>query len=88
VRLRQLLAGNQDLARRVESLEKRAGSQDAHLRALSEAFRGLVETKPPATKRKRIGYEVEPARDTGHGNERGPKGSKRGGSLPRGARGR
>jgi ORF6N domain-containing protein len=59
VRLREVLAGNEDLARRLSDLEKKYDTQfrthDAHFRVVFEAIQELLApTVPPA--RRRIGF--------------------------------
>jgi hypothetical protein len=54
VRLRQILASNKELAKRLDELEKK---YDAQFRVVFEAIRQLM--KPPETKRRPIGFLVE-----------------------------
>jgi hypothetical protein len=56
VRLRQLLATHADLARKLESLEKK---YDGQFRAVFEAIRQLM-IPPPDTRRGRIGFQPPP----------------------------
>lgn len=68
VRLRQILAINADLARRLDELERRVGGHDEEFVHVLRAIRQLME--PPATppKRRRIGFympENEPPPDEG-----------------------
>jgi len=51
VRLRQILASNADLARKLDTLEKK---YDAQFKVVFEAIRQLMI--PPETKRKKIGF--------------------------------
>ncbi len=51
VRLRQILSAHADLARKLESLEKKYDSQ---FRAVFDAIRELMT--PPTSKTRRIGY--------------------------------
>jgi hypothetical protein len=61
VHLRQLLAVNEQLARKVEALESRVGSHDVELRDVLKILRRLLE--PPATPPKRpIGFIAGPGR--------------------------
>lgn len=53
VRLRQLLASNTELARRLESLEKK---YDTQFKVIFDAIRQLMT--PPPTKRREIGFHV------------------------------
>jgi len=55
VRLRQMLASNADLARRLGALEKK---YDARFRVVFYAIRQLM-APPPEPKRKRIGFHAE-----------------------------
>ena len=54
VRLRQILASNRELSRRLDELEKK---YDAQFRIVFEAIRELM--KPPETKKRPIGFLVE-----------------------------
>ncbi len=72
VRVRQLLATNEDLARKVAALERRTNVHEADLRNLSGAFRKLLETAPERSSRRRIGFE--PGR--GEPDESGPASRK------------
>ena len=73
VRIRQLLATNEDLARRVALLERKAVAHETSLRALSDAFHQALQAAPPAPKR-RIGFGAESAApsDEGKSNESKP----------------
>jgi hypothetical protein len=57
VRLRQILAVNADLARRLDELEHRMGEHDEQFVHVIQAIRQLMEP-PPATKRRRIGFHA------------------------------
>jgi len=54
VRLRQMLASNKELAKRLDELEKK---YDAQFKVVFDAIRGLM--KPPESKRRPIGFLVE-----------------------------
>jgi hypothetical protein len=56
MRLREMVAGNKGLARKVDELEKK---YDAHFRVIFDAIRGLMQPVPPPPRR-RIGF-VGPA---------------------------
>ncbi len=56
VRLRQLLAVNSDLGRRLDELEKRMDGHDEQFVRVIHAIRQLMETPPPP-KRKKIGFQ-------------------------------
>ena len=58
VRLRQVLATHKDLARKLESLEKRVGVQDTKIQAVFEAIRELMKT--PEKPKRKIGFLEEP----------------------------
>ena len=58
VRLRQLLATNAELARRLDALEAKIGRHDEQLLAVIQAIRELMEP-PPESPRKWIGYAAE-----------------------------
>jgi hypothetical protein len=61
IRLRQMIAANRDLARRLDELEKR---YDAQFRVVFDAIRQLMAapSAPPARQRPRIGFRVEEGR--------------------------
>lgn len=54
VRLREMLASNSELARKLDALEK---TYDEQFRVVFEAIRHLLE--PPAEPKRRIGFKVE-----------------------------
>lgn len=57
VRLRRMLAGHKELARKLEELEQKVASHDESIRALVAAIRQLAQ--PPAeTKRRQIGFHA------------------------------
>src|SRR2546423_11322921 len=58
VRLRELIAGHQDLARKLAELEKR---YDAQFKVVFDAIRNLMKPLQPGT-RKRIGFRSEQKR--------------------------
>jgi hypothetical protein len=58
VRLRQWLASNAELARKLESLEK---NYDAQFKVVFDAIRQLMT--PPETRRREIGFHVKPEAD-------------------------
>ena len=58
VRLRQLLSSNAELARKLESLEKK---YDTQFRAVFDAIRKLMTPEPP--KRREIGFHVKRGED-------------------------
>ena len=53
VRLRELLATNKDLSRKLDELEKKYDSQ---FRAVFDAIRQLMSPPPPTDKKRRIGF--------------------------------
>lgn len=55
VRLRELLASNKELARRLDQLEKKLGSHDQAIAGLVNTIRSLLTPPEPARKR-RIGF--------------------------------
>ncbi len=57
IRLREALAVHKDLARKLEALEKKVGSQDAKIQAVFDALRDLM--KVPEKPKRRIGYLEE-----------------------------
>lgn len=55
VHLRQMLATNQDLARKTDALERKVGRNDADLQAVLTALHKLVQA-PPAPPKRSIGF--------------------------------
>ena len=55
VRLRELLASNKDLARRLDQLEKKLATHDQAIAGLMNAIREMMSPPEPAKKR-RIGF--------------------------------
>ena len=60
VRLREMLAGNRELAQKVAELERRMATHDGAIRELFAAIRQLLEPPPPPPRRP-IGFRVEEA---------------------------
>jgi hypothetical protein len=56
VRLRQILASNKELAKRLDELEKK---YDAQFKIVFDAIRQLMAPQEPETPKKRIGFLVE-----------------------------
>jgi len=54
VHLRQMLATNQDLARKIESLEGKVGKHDADLQAILNVLKKLLQ--PPSAAKRSIGF--------------------------------
>jgi hypothetical protein len=54
VHLRQMLATNQDLARKIEALESKVGKHDAGLQAILNVLKKLLQ--PPASAKRSIGF--------------------------------
>ncbi len=69
VRLRQVLATNAELARRLDNLEAKVGTHDEQFVAVIRAIRELMEP-PPDPPRRRIGFTTEAE---GVHQGRGPK---------------
>jgi len=63
VRLRQMLASNEDLARKLEDMEKK---YDEQFKVVFDAIRALMA--PPEKPRKKIGFEVKEGR-AGYGKK-------------------
>lgn len=59
VRLREMIATNRDLARRLDALEKKYDSQ---FKVVFDAIHHLMESPAPAPRRRAIGFKVEEAR--------------------------
>jgi hypothetical protein len=57
VRLRQILASNRELAKRLDDLERK---YDAQFKVVFDAIRALM--KPPESKKRPIGFLVEEAK--------------------------
>jgi len=55
VHLRQMLAANRDLARKIEALERKVGKHDADLHAVLNALKKLLQP-PPAPPKRPIGF--------------------------------
>lgn len=62
VKLRQILARHQDLARRLDEIERKFETHDAQLQAVFEAIRKLMVPAPIPAKR-RIGFRVSGPED-------------------------
>jgi hypothetical protein len=60
VRMREMLAANQQLAAKIEELEHRLGTHDRAIQELIEAIRQLMI--PPKTPRRRIGFQLPAAK--------------------------
>jgi hypothetical protein len=58
VRLRQVLATHESLARKLDDLEAKVGRHDEQFAAVIQAIRNLMEP-PPDPPRKRIGFATE-----------------------------
>lgn len=56
VRLRLLLTGHAELARKLDELEKKVGEHDEKFQLVFEAIRQLITPPQPPTKRRRIGF--------------------------------
>lgn len=59
VRLRQFLAGNAELARKVEHLERQSAEHGVNIRALFDAIRALMTEPVDEPNRPKIGYDTE-----------------------------
>lgn len=62
VRLRQLIASNEQLSHRLTDLERTMVDHDEKFAAVFEAIRQLMSDEEPATTKPRIGYETESKR--------------------------
>ncbi len=60
VRLREMAVANQEVARRLDELERRVAGHDEAIRSLVQAIRQLMA--PPNKARRSIGFRVEDAR--------------------------
>ena len=58
VRLREILATNKDLARKLEEHDKKLGEHDEKFQLVFEAIRQLM-APPPAPKKRRIGFAAD-----------------------------
>ena len=59
-RLREILAVNKDLARRIEDLERKFNNHDYQLKAVFDAIREMMKEPKPEKPKRRIGYLEEP----------------------------
>ena len=57
VRLREMIASNKELARKLTALERKLESHDVHIRSLFEAIRQMMT--PPEPKKRKIGFLIE-----------------------------
>lgn len=57
VRLRQMIASNKALTRKLDALERKLATHDVHIQSLFEAIRQLMTPLEP--KKRRIGFLVE-----------------------------
>ena len=55
IRLRRVIAGHKELARKIASLERKLGDHDEQIVILIEAIKQLMDPKRPA-KNRRIGF--------------------------------
>ena len=62
VRLREVLAANQELAGKIDELERRLDTHDASIQELIEAIRELME--PPAATGRPIGFQLPAAKES------------------------
>lgn len=56
VQLREMLATNKDLAKKLEEMEKR---YDAQFKVVFDAIRELMAPPPPSSPKRKIGFVVE-----------------------------
>jgi len=56
VHLRQLIAANDDLARKIKALEKKVGKHDDDLEAVLSALKEILEPPPEHPARRRFGF--------------------------------
>jgi len=57
VRLRRILSGHKDLARKLEELERKVGAHDQQIQAVFQAIRQLMAPAEP--KKRKMGFLVE-----------------------------
>jgi len=57
VRLRRILSGHKDLARKLEELERKVGANDQQIQAVFQAIRQLMAPAEP--KKRKMGFLVE-----------------------------
>ena len=60
VRLRQLLATNEKLAKKIEDLERKVGKHDFDLEDVLRILRKLLDPPPPISPKRPIGFLAEP----------------------------
>lgn len=63
VRLRQLLATHEELARRLEQLEWRQNEQGQQIQVVFETIQHLIEAPAEETEKRRFGFPVSSRRD-------------------------
>jgi hypothetical protein len=61
IRLREALASNKGLRRRLDALEKKYDTHDAHIKEIFVAIHALMEP-PPGVAKRRIGFRLPPGR--------------------------
>ena len=61
VKLREMLATNKELAKRLEDFEKQLKDHDEHIEAIFVAIQRLV-SQPDSPRKKKIGFEVKEPR--------------------------
>ena len=57
VRMRQWMLSREELAKRLASLDRKFSKHDAHIAAIFQALRNLMEPPGPAVEKGRIGFE-------------------------------
>jgi ORF6N domain-containing protein len=62
VHLRQMLANHQDIARKLEALERKVGKHDADLQSILAVLRTLLQPPPVELKKKPMGFVTGPTR--------------------------
>jgi hypothetical protein len=80
IRLREILITHKELTRKLEESERRIEAHDEQIVAIFEAIRQLM--RPPATERKKIGFEVkEPGATYRKGKSKGVRKHAHGGNA-------
>ncbi len=62
VRLREMMVVNPEVAAKLGELERKVGGHDEAIRSLVQAIRQLMESPPPVSRRRPIGFGVEEPR--------------------------
>jgi ORF6N domain len=62
VRLREMMMSNREVAAKLDALDRKVAGHDEAIRSLVQAIRQLMDSPPPAPRRRSIGFRVEEPR--------------------------